>query len=349
MYGGTVINMKPNFYSDEYAKLKHRFNQLKSRIILDNGPEQETAIRLLKKVENKLLAYEKKYGILRESESSTTSMGYTYYQSNPTMNANNHPYNSEANTQSYQNMHFERRQQEVHYEKDTRSEQQIATDLGILYVIFGSTYCTFLNYHTYKIRFIRKTDKQSAFYRVYADIYEDDIRICHNIIIGFWPWNYGNDRCGDMQMASSDDECFIGKYYYCYDVYTVLLNKLKDLWNSYFDNQSSVPLISSPIRGYLGNFSLPKTQLSKKQREAIIEKVRLENHSRDLNELKRNCNRYIIYTDKKFRKFQTFLENSGVVYQVQEDGIYIFDCIKESYGKLMGMQFQKGTYIVYLV
>lgn len=45
---------KQQFNQEEYSKLKHRVEALQSRIRLDAGPEQETAKRLLAKVEKSL-------------------------------------------------------------------------------------------------------------------------------------------------------------------------------------------------------------------------------------------------------------------------------------------------------
>ncbi|MFQ9265015.1 MAG: hypothetical protein ACLR44_08030 [Clostridia bacterium] len=42
---------KQQFNPEEYVKLKHRVEALQSRVKLDSGPEQETAKRLLVKVE----------------------------------------------------------------------------------------------------------------------------------------------------------------------------------------------------------------------------------------------------------------------------------------------------------
>lgn len=41
---------KQRFNPEEYANLKHRVEALQSRVELDDGPEQETAKRLLVKI-----------------------------------------------------------------------------------------------------------------------------------------------------------------------------------------------------------------------------------------------------------------------------------------------------------
>ena len=48
---------KQQFNPEEYTKLKHRVEALQLRVKLDFGPEQETAKRLLAKVEKKLMIF----------------------------------------------------------------------------------------------------------------------------------------------------------------------------------------------------------------------------------------------------------------------------------------------------
>ena len=67
---------KQQFNQEEYSKLKHRVEALQSRIRLDAGPEQETAKRLLAKVEKKLKAYKETHEIPKqkvEDYSTTTN------------------------------------------------------------------------------------------------------------------------------------------------------------------------------------------------------------------------------------------------------------------------------------
>ena len=54
---------KQRFNPEEYANLKHRVEALQSRVELDDGPEQETAKRLLVKIKKKIKAYEETYKI----------------------------------------------------------------------------------------------------------------------------------------------------------------------------------------------------------------------------------------------------------------------------------------------
>lgn len=120
------------------------------------------------------------------------------------------------------------------YHKDTRSEDEMINDLGILYEIFGSTYQTSLNNHTYKIRFKKHAFKSEAFCRVFVDIYEDDIRICKDVILGFWPFNIGNDRCGYIEftcMNSNSKEKYNNT---SSSLYMTLFDGLKEIWNLHF-------------------------------------------------------------------------------------------------------------------
>lgn len=66
---------KQQFNPEEYTKLKHRVEALQLRVKLDFGPEQETAKRLLAKVEKKLKVYEETHEILKQhtEDYSTTT------------------------------------------------------------------------------------------------------------------------------------------------------------------------------------------------------------------------------------------------------------------------------------
>lgn len=189
---------------------------------------------LLAKVEKKLKSYEGTHEIPKQQTeyySTTTNFDFDdFFWDEKVYNSNSQTYHNENAWNPNQNfkwhVHFE---DDKNYYDDTRSEAEMINDLGILYAIFGSTYQTALNYHVYKIRFKRQTSKNGAFYRVYSDIYEDNIRICKDIIIGFWPFNFGDDRCGDMQFASMSSDS-IEKYNNgCTSLYVTLLDGLKDI------------------------------------------------------------------------------------------------------------------------
>lgn len=225
-------------------------------------------------------------------------------------------------------------------------------DLGILYAIFGSTYQTVLNYHVYKIRFKKQTEKDGAFYRVYSDVYEDNLRICKDIIIGFWPFRYGDDKCGDMQFASMERDS-IEKYGNgCSALYTRLLDGLKDMWNFYFDNQSVAPMLTGPVLGCYESptNNSPQVQLTQKQRKEIIDKIENEIDSGKMKFLENRASRLVIMAYKSYDTLSEFLEESGVVYVVESSGVHIWNG-QGQFGKLVGYKYNKETcrYILYLI
>lgn len=367
---------KQQFNPEEYSKLKHRVEVLQSRVKLDSGPEQETAKRLLAKVEKKLKSYEETYKIPKQQteEYSTTidfeglfgkekvynSCSQAYYNENVWNQKPNfewHVPNENAwnpNLNFKWHIHFE---DDKNYYEDTRSELEMIDDLGILYAIFGSTYQTALNYHVYKIRFKRQTTKDGAFYRVYSDIYEDNIRICKDIIIGFWPFHFGDDRCGDMQLASMNSNS-IEKYNNgCASLYVTLLDELKDIWNFYFDSQNAVPMITETIFGYLessyqssSNNKL-NVQLNQEQRKEIIDKTENEIDSGKMKHLESKASKFVITAYKPYNTLSEFLEESGVVYKVELSGVYILGYREEDFGKLVGYEYSRSTrrYCLYLL
>lgn len=351
---------KQQFNPEEYAKLKHRVEALQSRVNLDVGPEQETAKRLLLKVEKKLKDYEETHEIpkqLTEDYSETTNFDFwDFFRDEPVhKSSTSHNENERNPNPNFKwHVHFE---DDKNYHEDTRSEEEMINDLGILYAIFGSTYRTALNYHVFKIRFKKQTAKEGAFYRVYSDVYEDDIRICKDIIIGFWPFNFGDDRCGDMEFASMNINS-IEKYNNgCSSLYGRLLDGLMDIWNFYFDNQSSVPMLTGSVVGYLessnqgSNNNKPKVQLNKEQRKEIIEYTENEIDSGKMKYLESRASRLEIMAYKPFKTLNKFLKKSGVVYKVETSGVYIWDYCQKDFGKLVGYEYSKSTcrYCLYLL
>lgn len=353
---------KQQFNPEEYAKLKHRVEALQSRVKLDFGPEQETAKRLLAKVEKKLKSYEETHEIPKQHTqdySTTTNFDFEdFFWNEKVHNSSSQAYHDEnawnSNSNFKWHFHFEA---DKNYYEDTRSEAEMVNDLGILYAIFGTTYQTTLNYHVYKIRFKKQTTKDGAFYRVYSDIYEDNIRICKDIIIGFWPFHYGDDRCGDMEFASMNS-ISVEKYNHgCLSLYVTLLDGLKDIWNFYFDNQNAVPMLTGSVLDYLesgyqssSNDKL-NVQLNQEQRKEIIDKTENEIDSGKMKHLESKACKFLIMAYKTYDTLSKFLEESGVVYKVETSGVYILGDRERDFGKLVGYEYSKSTatYCLYLL
>lgn len=331
---------KQQFNPEEYAKIKHRVDALKSRVRLDIGSEQDVAKRLLTKVEKKLKQYEATHEISNQFTGDySTTTNYTFYDEN----VNNRK-------QAFRNA-------DVDYRSDSRSEEEMIKDLGVLYAIFGSTYQTILNYHVYKIRFQKLVKRdESAFCQTYADIYEDDIRICDNIIIGFWPYHSGDDRCGDMQLAAMDAHA-IKKYNEFYGgLYTTLLDELMDLWNTYFDEGIQLKLTGSEMYYIESNYQdsihiKPAYQLNLEQRREVIYKSEKEINSGKMKYLECLSVKYTVWASNPYKDLNEFLEQSGVVYKVEPTGIYIWNNNKKRFGKLVGYEYvDRGfnSYCLYL-
>ncbi|MFQ9265014.1 MAG: hypothetical protein ACLR44_08025 [Clostridia bacterium] len=233
----------------------------------------------------------------------------------------------------------------------------MTNDLGILYAILGSTYQTVLNYHVYTIRFKKQIVKDRTFYCVCSDIYEDNIRICNDIIISFWPFRSDDDRCGDMQFESFYSSS-IEKYNNgCTCLYLTLLDELKDIWNFYFDNKNTVPKLTGSVLNYLESDyqcsynNKPKVQLNQKQRKEIIEKTESEIDSGKMKYLESMASKFVVMSYKPYTVLSNFLEESGVVYKVEESGVYILDHWKGDFGKLVGYEYNRITcrYCLYLI
>lgn len=352
---------KQQFNSEEYTKLKHRVEALKSRVRLDCGPEQETAIRLLAKVEKKLKAYEETHEIPKQTTKNCNTTvdfdfdDFIWKEETDNTGSKNYEENAWNPNQNFKwHVHFE---EDRNYYEDTRSEEEMINDLGILYTIFGSTYKTALNYHIYKIRFKKQTNKEGAFYRVYADIYEDNFRICKDIIIGFWPFYFNDDKCGDMQFATYDSRN-IEKYDNgCSYLYVKLLDGLKDIWNFYFDNQISVPMLTESVMNYIESDSSQSSkeglevQLNKEQRKKIIDEVEREIDSGKTKNLKFMATKFIIMAYEPYDVLSDFLDESGVVYKVETSGVYILDCKRNTFKKLVGYEYNSSScrYCLYLL
>ena len=257
---------------DAYQRLKHRKEQLEARVERDvPGPERETAKRLLKKVSKRLEQFEKDNGIIHE-ETTETAEQEKEYRGFYTTSTKSDKYSNfgefvKKNFGSFENFFsfmgraaeeyekeykknpkkhnayskwYDYEEPKEYYHEETRSVDELIKDLGVLYLIFGSTYQTFINYHIYKVRFLKQIEKEGAFLRVKANIYEDDELICKEIQIGFWPFHRGDDRVGDMEWSTMDNNVFKK-----YDERTTptrvflqkILKELQELWNSYFDGE----------------------------------------------------------------------------------------------------------------
>lgn len=338
---------------EEYASLKHRVETLKSRVELDGGPEQETAKRLLAKVEKKLKDYEETHDIPKQTTqdySTTSSFDFwDFFWGEPEQKVNteqNHYRNAwNPNPNFKWHVHFE---EDKNYHEDTRTEDEMINDLGILYTIFGSTYRTVLNYHIYKIRFKKQVDKKEAFYRVRADIYEDDIRICKDITIGFWPFGWGDDRCGDMEFSSMSRDATEKYNNGCSTFYTKLLEGLMEIWNLYFDDQKALPMLMGTV---LGEQNQIKVQLNKEERNAIIKQTENEIDSGKTQYLKNMAFKLVIMAYKPYSVLSKFLDEAGVVYKVETSGVYIWNYYRKDFGKLVGYEYDKTScrYTLYLI
>lgn len=334
---------KKQFNPEEYAKLKHRVEALQSRVRLDVGSEQDVAKRLLVKVEKKLKQYETTHEIPKQfagNYSTTTNSSFKDFAGYNQVHKNCSYYNEKGRNQNFYGSN-------VKYQNDTRSEKEMIDNLGVLYAIFGSTYQTVLNYHVYQIRFKKQTTlDEDAFYQAYADIYEDEVRICEDVIIGFWPWSLGDDRCGDMQFAAMNADS-IKKYDTFVGVYLGLLNELKDIWNLYFDEGTNLKL-TGPVVNYIESScqspvdNKPKVQLNLHQRREVISKFENEIDTDKMKYLESVAVKYNVTVSNKYNNLIEFLEESGVIYAVETTGIYIWNDYKGKFGKLIGYKYRKN-------
>lgn len=338
------------FNPREYADLKRRVEALRSRVTLDVGPEQEQAERLLSKMEAKLQAYEKKYSIPKEDptlkNTSTHRDFWDYFWD--TLSHDYAPPSDFYPEKNWTPLDFE---EDTAYREETRTIDELIRDLGILFAIFGSTYQTVLNYHVYKIRFLKQlTNRRGAFYRVSANIYEDDLRICKNINIGFWPAHYGDDTCGDMEYSLPEFECSEKYNNGCSLIFVKLLEGLKDIWNQYFANQSFAPMLTGHTSGILEKSNNPQSHFQPKERREIIEQVERDMDAGRLKTWEMQAYKMSVGAYQPFSTLLDFLENSGVVYKVENSGIYIWNLHRKRFGKLMGYQYSKELrqYTLYL-
>ena len=291
---------------DKYLAMKHRIEQLRQRVSLDTGYEAETAKKLLDRLLEKLARFEKANNIKPDTDSNTQS-------------------NAPNNNFTYR---------EPDFMGDNRTEEQLMDDLGIIYAIFGRIYKKSFNYHEYTIHFQKLRERGESFCQVYADIYEDAMLIANNIVIEFWPFHHGDTICGNMGISSYSERSFI-KYMRNGSslLYQYLISDLKDIWNYYF---GLVPLRIEAKADHEMQKALTATG-----RDEVIARV-----DRQLSEVGRTLciPQYLrenmgFYTRTSYPNLKSFLEESGIIYKVEEDGVYIFydDDKTRRYMKLIGI------------
>ena len=334
------------FNPKEYADLKRRVEALRSRVTLDVGPEQKQAERLLVKMEKKLLAYEKAYNIPREEPKFTntsTNRDFWDYFWDTIAHGYAPPSDIQMNPLDFM--------EDTTYHEETRTIDELIRDLGVLFAIFGSTYQTVLNYHVYKIRFLKQLDKRGeAFYRVSANIYEDDIQICKGINIGFWPAHYGDDTCGDMEFSLPEYYCSTKYNNGCPHIYIKLLEGLKDIWNQYFADQNLPPMLTEHTSTILEKSNNPQSHFTPQQRQQLIEQVEKDITTNRLKTLETQAYKMLVGAYEPFATLLDFLENSGVVYKVEKSGVYIWNNHLKRCGKLVGYHYLEDLrqYSLYL-
>ena len=147
----------------------------------------------------------------------------------------------------------------------------------------------------------------------------------------------------------------IEKYNKCMTLYLSLLDGLMDVWNFYFDNQNSVPMLTGSELGYIesgyqsSSNNKPKVELNREQRKAIIDKTENEIDSGKMKDLECRAWNLIVIVDKPYKKLSSFLEESGVVYIIESSGVYIWDYCQKDFGKLVGYEYSSCRYLLYLI
>lgn len=308
------------FNKEQYASLRHRKQKLEQRILLDvEGPDRQTARLLLERVTKKIIEYEKEHGIpVYEDKKSFVQSGNDKY------------WNKTTSTSISPNIDS--------YKEDVRTDEELIKDLGTAYLIFGSTYVTYANYHVYKVRLLKQLDKMDAFFRVTAMVYEDDILICKKINIGFWPLKLGDVVVKDMECSNQCDD--IVKYGNGCNAYLKkILDEMKRLWNSYSDYPKNELLLgNNRIAGFIGtakNQNEIQEMLNREERLKIIR--RLENELKAAaSSLTNRSKMYWVNAYNPFNSLEDFLELSGVVYEVNKHGILIWEDESKQFMQLVG-------------
>lgn len=303
---------------DKYRGMKHRIEQLRQRVSLDTGYEAETAKKLLDRLLEKLALFEKTNSIEPDTDSNTQS-----------------------NAQNSKSTYHE---PEPDFMEDNRTDEQLMDDLGIIYAIFGRFYKKTFNYHEYTIHFIRLAENEAeAFCRVHANIYEDAMLIANNIVIKFSPFHHGDTICGDMGISSYSENGF-KKYMRNGSsvLYQYLISDLKDIWNYYF---GLVPLRIEATADH----GMQKV-LTATERDEVIARV-----DRQLSEGRTPwVPQYLIkemrfYCRVYYNTLESFLKESGIIYIVKKDGVYIFFDTEKTYLKLIDIKEAYCGYKLYLL
>lgn len=49
------------------------------------------------------------------------------------------------------------------YKEEKRKHEELGKELGLFYVIFGSTYVSYVSYHVYKLRLLKRSKCEGSF------------------------------------------------------------------------------------------------------------------------------------------------------------------------------------------
>lgn len=330
--------MKKEFNPKEYEAIRKRRDKLEERVKRDvEGPEKETAKKLLERVKKKLEEYERIHDIPKDidltNEEYTSSGSSSGKQTGEAARKENDPYSWNPRPFFKWEVHFE---EDIYYRAETRNDEELMNDLGVLFLIFGSTYQTQFNYHDYKVRLLKQIDDKGAFARVKVNVYEDNVLICKEIVFGLWAASYGDVSVNDTGWESYETDSFRKYDNGCAMYLKKILCEMKDLWNSY-SAESDTKLLGMRAAGYIGTSDEKKeieVSMSKKERRLAIRRFEDEIDIRLWN---RDCTKTIwVGARKRFDSLEDFLENSGVVYKLTRGEVQIWDEDTDRYYTLVG-------------
>ena len=230
---------------DELIKKYERLKRLAERP--GNEHEGKNARILLKKLKEKIEAIGNQYGLSYKDVNKNNTNSSTYSQQQRTYEY--HPNYSNCSGQRYSQNPYGT-DLSANRRDNFESEEDKLRRLGIIYVIFGEN----MKFGTFLVHFLEtiKLEKDDwEFCKVKCDIFENDRIVCHNVVISFWPFNYGDSVCGDMNFAIYGD----GRIYEYngangYAHYKPLTDYMKYLWNGYFSNNK--PRLTKGYDGYFG-------------------------------------------------------------------------------------------------
>ena len=290
---------------------ERRVRLLRERVSLDIGPEQETARRLLAKIEKKL-AYDGKLSNSLETEITD-------------------------------DIYVDLEEYLKHYHKDEgHLKLQRENELKKVYEVFGRVYQMRLNYHTLTVVFKGFAKKQQALARIYADIYEDNCIICEDVIIGFWKINFKSKICDNVEMTITNSQKIKRYNNGCSDVFDVLLERLKNIWNCHF-YYTEMPFDDNELE------KVEEKQLDEAKRKELIEQVEEYIDSGKAQEYMCRAYKIDIRAQRKFRTLYEFLNESGIVYKIEEEGVYIYDAVLKKFAVLVGYEYSEYGYDLYLL